>query len=52
MKNFSEFVKRNKDLLYSAAEKNTKRNSEGRAVISKDDPWFEEDEWDDYRLLP
>lgn len=28
--------------------RNTERNKNGDAVISKDDPWFYEDEWDDY----
>lgn len=48
MKNFAEFVKANKKILYNFAEKNTKRNSNGDAVISKDDPWFYEDEWDEH----
>lgn len=26
---------------------NTLRNDEGHAVISRDDPWFYEDVWDD-----
>ena len=48
MKNFAEFVKANKKILYDFAEKNTKRNSNGDAVISKDDPWFYEDECDEH----
>ena len=46
MKNFSEFVKANKDVLYSLAEKNTKYNENGDAVISRDDSWFNENVWD------
>ena len=47
MKDFDEFVSKNKAALFSVAEKNTKRDSQGRAVITSDDPWFKEDEWDE-----
>ena len=32
---------------YKMAMENTKYNSEGKAVISSDDEWVEETEWDD-----
>lgn len=32
---------------YQTALNNTKYNSEGKAVISKDDEWADETEWDD-----
>lgn len=48
MKNFEEFVKANKQIIFELAEKNTVRNQNGDAVISRDDPWFYEDEWDEY----
>lgn len=48
MKDFAEFVKANREKIYARAEANTKYNSKGHAVISRDDPWFYEDEWDDY----
>jgi DNA-damage-inducible protein J len=32
---------------YKLAEKNTKYNSEGRAVIEEDDEWRNETEWDE-----
>lgn len=32
---------------YQTALNNTKYNSEGKAVISKDDEWLNETEWDD-----
>lgn len=32
---------------YKLAMKNTKYNKEGKAVISSDDDWVEESEWDD-----
>ena len=46
VKNFSEFIKANKAKIYAHAQSNTKYNSKGQAVISRDDPWFYEDEWD------
>ena len=33
--------------LYKLALENTKYNSEGKAVITLDDEWREEKEWDD-----
>lgn len=44
VKNFAEFVRANKEKIYSQAEKNTKRNAQGHTVISRDDSWFYEDE--------
>ena len=32
---------------YKMAMENTKYNNEGKAVISSDDEWIEETEWDD-----
>lgn len=32
---------------YQLAMNNTKYNSQGKAVISKDDEWTDEEEWDD-----
>ena len=52
MKNFAEFVKANREKIYALAEKNTKRNEAGHTVISRDDPWFYDDVWDeDYKEL-
>lgn len=48
MKNFSEFVAAHKEKIYEQAEKNTQRNAQGHTVISRSDPWFYEDEWDEY----
>ena len=47
MKDFRNFIKANKETLYSLARENTLYNSKGDAVISRDDPWFYEDVWDD-----
>ncbi len=35
------------DKAYGSAKSNTKYNQDGRAVISKDDEWVEEKEWDE-----
>lgn len=48
MKDFNKLLKTHKDFIYSLAEKNTPRNENGDAVITKEDSWFYEDEWDDY----
>ncbi len=48
MNDFSAFLKANKEKIYAHAEKNTKRNTNGDAVISRDDPWVYENEWDEY----
>ena len=48
MKDFDKFVSANKEKLFALAERNTERNENGDAVISRNDPWFYEDEWDDY----
>lgn len=47
MKDFTKFVAKNKNLLFTFAKKNTAYNSKGQAVISKEDSWFNEDEWDE-----
>lgn len=47
-KSFTEFVKKNKEKVYRLAEQNTVRNSKGQVVITKDDPWHDENEWDEY----
>ena len=33
--------------LFEKAEANTVRNKDGKVVLTKDDPWREEDEWDE-----
>lgn len=39
--------KKYNERLYKLALENTKYNSEGKAVITLDDEWREEKEWDD-----
>jgi len=46
MSKLSEYIKNNKELVYSFATKNTPVNADGRAVITKDDIWRNEPEWD------
>lgn len=43
-----DFIKQNKEKVYKIAEQNTTRNSKGQVIISKDDPWFNEDEWEEH----
>ena len=52
MKNFAEFMAANREKIYAVAEANTPRNAQGHTVISRSDPWFYEDEWDEeYRKM-
>ena len=46
MNDFEKFLKENKEKIYALAKQNTKYNEEGQAVLSKDDPWRDETEWD------
>ena len=45
MKNFAEFVTANREKIYAHAESTTKKNANGDAVISPDDPWVNEIVW-------
>jgi hypothetical protein len=47
-KKIKDMLKKNSKRLHKDARNNTKVNSEGHTVISKDDPWFHEDCWDDH----
>lgn len=42
---FQKFINENYEKIIEEAKKNTKYNDEGYAVISRDDPWFYEDDW-------
>ncbi|SFM38372.1 hypothetical protein [Pelosinus propionicus] len=44
--NFTDFIEKNKDKIRKVAEANTVRNKKGIPVITKDDPWRNEKEWD------
>ena len=47
-KSIKNFINQNKEKIYKAARQNTKLNDQGKATISKDDPWFQEDKWDEH----
>jgi hypothetical protein len=44
---FKDFLKQNKEKIRKITEENTVRNSKGEVVITKDDSWRNETEWDD-----
>lgn len=43
----SEYLNANKSMAYSFATSNTPHNKDGRTVISKNDEWNDETEWDE-----
>lgn len=43
----AQYLDTNKEKAYSFATANTRHNQQGRPVISKDDEWLQETEWDD-----
>lgn len=47
MTTLAQYLQVNKEKAYSLATANTKYNQQGRPVISKDDEWNNESEWDD-----
>lgn len=44
----NQFIKENREKIYEFTMRNTRTNKNGDAVISRGDPWFYEDEWDEY----
>lgn len=50
MSSLAQYLENNKKAAYDYATKNTPHNASGRPVISKDDEWHEETEWDDLFL--
>jgi hypothetical protein len=44
----SDFIKQNKSKIYEMAHKNTTLNQDGKPTISKNDDWFNEDEWEQH----
>lgn len=48
MNEFEAWIKENAEKIDALAEANTKRNAAGQTVLSRDDPWFYETEWDEY----
>lgn len=46
MKDFAEWMDKNRSRAYENARKITKYDSAGRVVLGKDDPWRTETVWD------
>lgn len=46
-RSFRDILEKNRDKLEVAAAKNSHCNENGFATISKDDPWYYEDEWEE-----
>lgn len=46
MENLKQYLKDNKEKAYSFATKNTNYNAQRQPVISKNDEWVEEKEWE------
>lgn len=52
MSALAQYLETNRERAYSFASANTKHDEKGRPVISKDDEWVNESEWDDlFELL-
>ncbi|CCF14196.1 hypothetical protein [Brevibacillus laterosporus] len=47
MAGFAAYVQKNKDKIRRATEMNTTRTKDGLVLISKNDTWRKETEWDD-----
>lgn len=47
-KSFAQAYAKNKKNIDALIRQNTHYNKSGMVMISKDDPWFYEDEWDEY----
>lgn len=47
MLTFTEFLDKNREKIIKVAESNTIKNSQGKPIISKNDTWRDEIEWDD-----
>ncbi len=47
MKNFAEFIKKNKEKAYATAHANVRHDSDGHCLFSRDDPWMNDTRWDD-----
>lgn len=48
MTSFAEFMKLNKEKIYKTAAANTTKDENNITVITKDDSWRDETEWDHY----
>lgn len=50
MSTLAEYLEKNKEVAYKFASENTPCNASGRPVITKDDEWRYETEWDELFL--
>ena len=48
MKDFAKFLADNREAVRKHIRSRDAYNANGDATISRDDPWFYEDEWDEY----
>ena len=48
MTTFRDVLKKNRANIETIAHCNTHVNEDGQVTISKNDPWFYEDEWDSH----
>jgi len=48
MNALSVFIQQNKNKIKKVSEKNITKNKEGLIVLSKDDEWRNETEWDNF----
>ena len=46
MKTFTDFIGKNKTKIRRVVETSSKHNDKGEPVITRDDSWREEHEWD------
>ncbi len=44
---FSDFVSQHRKQIQKLSDTNWKKNSDGKYVITKEDPWRQEHEWDE-----
>lgn len=47
MSALAQYLDTNRERAYSFATANTRYDEQGRPVVSKDDEWLNESEWDD-----
>lgn len=52
MRDFKKFMEQNRAKLYALADTNSEHDAQGHCLLSKDDPWMQDDAWDrDYERL-
>lgn len=46
MRDFREFIEKNRHAMYAVAYGNCKHDEEGHCIFPKDDPWMNDTVWD------